>query len=485
MLFHTLDFLYFFIAFFLVYWFVFQGSLKAQNVLIFIASYIFYGWWDWRFLSLIAFSTVVDYAVGRKLSQTKSDTHRKILLWVSIAVNIGLLGFFKYFNFFAENLYVLLSSIGFQPNRTSLDIILPVGISFYTFQTLSYTIDVYRQKIKPTKDFIAFGAFVSFFPQLVAGPIERASHLLPQFFTARKFNYRSAVDGSKQILWGLFKKVVIADKCGELADLIFNNSADLNGSSLILGTIFFSFQIYGDFSGYSDIAIGIARLLGFDLKQNFAFPYFSRDIAEFWRRWHISLSTWFRDYLYIPLGGSRGGLNMKIRNIFIIFLVSGFWHGANWTFIFWGGINAVYFLPLMLLNRNRNNLGVVESQGIFPAGKDILNIIGTFLLSAFAWIFFRAESMTHAFQYVKGIFDSTFQADDYFSDVQWGNIAITFSLIVFFTVVEWYGRFGLYGLQHIFSKQHRFIRWGFYSGLVFLIIIYYQVERSPFIYFQF
>lgn len=485
MLFHTLDFLYFFVAFFLIYWFVFQKNLKAQNVLIFVASYIFYGWWDWRFLSLIAFSTVVDYAVGRQLYHTRSQNHRKRLLWISIIVNIGLLGFFKYFNFFADNLYELLSSIGFQPNRTSLNIILPVGISFYTFQTLSYTIDVYRRKIKPTRDFIAFGAFVSFFPQLVAGPIERASHLLPQFYIPREFNYHKAVDGSKQILWGLFKKVVIADKCGELADLIFNNSGDLNGSSLILGTIFFSFQIYGDFSGYSDIAIGVARLLGFDLKQNFAFPYFSRDIAEFWRRWHISLSTWFRDYLYIPLGGSRGGLKKKIRNIFIIFLVSGFWHGANWTFIFWGGINALYFLPLMLLNRNRDNLDVVESKGIFPAGRDVVNIMATFSLSAFAWIFFRAENMTHAFQYVMGIFYNTFQVDGFFSDTQWGNIGITLSLIVFFTVIEWYGRFGMYGLQHILRKRHKFIRWGFYSGLVFLIVIYYQVERSPFIYFQF
>src|SRR6056297_1160545 len=411
MLFHTLDFLYFFIAFFLVYWFVFQKSLKAQNILIFIASYIFYGWWDWRFLSLIAFSTVVDYAVGRKLSQTSSETHRKTLLWVSIAVNIGLLGFFKYFNFFAENLYELLSSIGFQPNRTSLDIILPVGISFYTFQTLSYTIDVYRRKIKPTRDFIAFGAFVSFFPQLVAGPIERASHLLPQFFSARRFNYRKAVDGSQQILWGLFKKVVIADKCGELADLIFNNSADLNGSSLILGTVFFSFQIYGDFSGYSDIAIGIARLLGFDLKQNFAFPYFSRDIAEFWRRWHISLSTWFRDYLYIPLGGSRGGLRMKIRNIFIIFLVSGFWHGANWTFIFWGGLHALFYIPVYLMGRNRMYAdNVVGENSLLPTPIEILQVLLTFVLVTFSRIFFRSPTLTDSFGYINQIaFNFTYE----------------------------------------------------------------------------
>jgi len=322
--FNSIDFAIFLPVIFILYWFVANKNLKLQNFLIVVASYIFYGWWDWRFLSLILFSTLIDYSVGIRLSKQDNISKRKILLWISILVNLGFLGFFKYYNFFLDNFITAFSFFGTPINVKGLNIILPVGISFYTFQTLSYTIDVYKRKLEPTKDFIAFTAFVSFFPQLVAGPIERATHLLPQFHKRRKFDYALAVDGMRQILWGLFKKIVIADNCAELANQIFNNSADMNGSTLVLGAISFTFQIYGDFSGYSDIAIGTSRLFGFNLKQNFAFPYFSRDISEFWRRWHISLSTWFRDYLYIPLGGSRGGTWMKIRNTFIIFIVSGF-----------------------------------------------------------------------------------------------------------------------------------------------------------------
>tara|TARA_B110000902_G_C14275443_1_gene574728 strand:- start:923 stop:2005 length:1083 start_codon:yes stop_codon:yes gene_type:complete len=359
MLFNSIDFAIFLPIVFILYWFVANKNLKIQNFLIVAASYFFYGWWDWRFLSLILFSTVVDYSIGKMLLNEEKQTKRKVLLLLSIVVNLGFLGFFKYYNFFLENFINAFSFFGTTINANSLHIILPVGISFYTFQTLSYTIDVYKGKLKPTKDFIAFSAFVSFFPQLVAGPIERATNLLPQFYKKRKFEYHQAVDGLRQILWGLFKKIVIADNCAEQANLIFNNSGDYSGSTLVLGAVFFTFQIYGDFSGYSDIAIGVSRLFGFNLKQNFAFPYFSRDIGEFWRRWHISLSTWFRDYLYIPLGGSRGGTWKKVRNTFIIFIVSGFWHGANWTFIVWGALNAVYFLPLLLLNKNRNNLDVV------------------------------------------------------------------------------------------------------------------------------
>ena len=344
MLFNSLDFAIFLPIVFLLYWFVAQKNLKFQNALIVVASYVFYGWWDWRFLSLIIFSTVVDYLIGQRLRTEDKQSKRKVLLWTSIVVNLGFLGFFKYYNFFLENFVDAFSLFGMQINANSLNIILPVGISFYTFQTLSYTIDLYRKKLEPTQDFMAFSAFVCFFPQLVAGPIERATNLLPQFYKKRTFEYHKAVDGMRQILWGLFKKVVIADNCAEFANQIFNNSADMNGSTLVLGAIFFTFQIYGDFSGYSDIAIGTSRLFGFDLKQNFATPYFSRDIAEFWRRWHISLSTWFRDYLYIPLGGSRGGTWIKVRNTFAIFLVSGFWHGASWNFLFWGLYHGLFLI---------------------------------------------------------------------------------------------------------------------------------------------
>ncbi|MDC0957853.1 MBOAT family protein, partial [Flavobacteriaceae bacterium] len=400
MLFNSLDFALFLPIVFLLYWFVAQKNLKLQNTLIVLASYVFYGWWDWRFLSLIIFSTVVDYLIGQRLRTEDKQSKRKALLWTSITLNLGFLGFFKYYNFFLENFVDAFSLFGIQINTNSLNIILPVGISFYTFQTLSYTIDVYRKKLEPTKDFMAFSAFVCFFPQLVAGPIERATNLLPQFYKKRTFEYNKAVDGMRQILWGLFKKVVIADNCAVFANQIFNNSDDMNGSTLVLGAIFFTFQIYGDFSGYSDIAIGTSRLFGFDLKQNFATPYFSRDIAEFWRRWHISLSTWFRDYLYIPLGGSRGGTWIKVRNTFVIFLVSGFWHGANWTFIIWGALNAIYFLPLLLTNNNRKNLGVVAEGKYLPSFRELFAMLTTFLLTVFAWIFFRADNVNHAFRIV-------------------------------------------------------------------------------------
>ena len=315
MLFNSIDFAIFLPIVFILYWFVTNKNLKLQNLLIVAASYLFYGWWDWRFLLLILFSTLVDYTIGRKLRIEDNQTKRKLLLWTSILVNLGFLGFFKYYNFFLDNFVTAFSFIGHPINPQGLNIILPVGISFYTFQTLSYTIDVYKRKLEPTEDFIAFSAFVSFFPQLVAGPIERATNLLPQFYKKRTFEYSKAVDGMRQILWGLFKKIVIADNCASYVNDIFSNYQDYSGNTLIIGAILFAFQIYGDFSGYSDIAIGTSRLFGFNLKQNFAFPYFSRDIAEFWRRWHISLSTWFRNYLYIPLGGSRGGNWNKTRNV--------------------------------------------------------------------------------------------------------------------------------------------------------------------------
>ncbi|MCK5760566.1 MAG: MBOAT family protein, partial [Candidatus Delongbacteria bacterium] len=387
MLFNSIEFAIFLPIVFILYWFVFKKNLKAQNFFILTASYIFYGWWDWRFLSLIFFSSIVDYIVGIKLGKTEKPGLRKILLLTSISVNLGFLGFFKYFNFFSESFADAFTLFGTSIEPSRLNIILPVGISFYTFQTLSYSIDVYRKKLEPTNDIVAFFAFVSFFPQLVAGPIERATHLLPQFYKKRKFDYFRAVDGSRQILWGLFKKIVVADNCAVYANDIFKNYEQYSGGTLLLGGVFFAFQIYGDFSGYSDIAIGTGRLFGFSLMRNFAFPYFSRDIAEFWRRWHISLSTWFRDYVYIPLGGSKGSSLLKVRNIFIIFLVSGFWHGANWTFLAWGFLNALYFIPLMLLNKNRINTDNAAQGKIFPSIKETFQILVTFLLTSFAWIF--------------------------------------------------------------------------------------------------
>ena len=479
MLFNSLDFAIFLPVVFMLYWFITDRNLKAQNLLLVLASYFFYGWWDWRFLSLILFSTLVDYTVGLALAKQENHTKRRMLLWTSILVNLGFLGFFKYYNFFLDNFVSAFSFFGTEFQANSLNIILPVGISFYTFQTLSYTIDIYRRKLEPTKDIVAFSAFVSFFPQLVAGPIERASNLLPQFYKKRTFDYAKASDGVRQILWGLFKKMVIADNCAEYANEIFNNSADYNGSTLLLGALFFTFQIYGDFSGYSDIAIGTSRLFGFNLKQNFAFPYFSRDIAEFWRRWHISLSTWFRDYLYIPLGGSRGGTWMKVRNTFIIFIVSGFWHGANWTFIAWGALNAIYFLPLLLRKKNRVHLGAISTNYYFPSLKDGFNILITFLLTVIAWVFFRAENISHALSYISEIFSiSLFTSPEI---LPWEMM----SLIAIFISVEWFGRNGLYALEGLNKIKASFVKIGISFILIIVTILYMSNTEQEFIYFQF
>ncbi len=482
MLFNSIDFAIFLPIVFILYWFVTNKNLKLQNFLIVAASYLFYGWWDCRFLSLILFSTIVDYTVGQKLRNEENQLKRKAFLWTSIFVNLGFLGFFKYYNFFLDNFVTAFSFFGQEIKGNSLNIILPVGISFYTFQTLSYTIDVYKRKLEPTKDFIAFSAFVSFFPQLVAGPIERATHLLPQFYKKRTFDYSKAVDGMRQILWGLFKKIVIADNCAEYANQIFNNSADMNGSTLVLGALFFTFQIYGDFSGYSDIAIGTSRLFGFDLMRNFNFPYFSRDIAEFWRRWHISLSTWFQDYLYIPLGGSRGGTWMKVRNTFIIFIVSGFWHGANWTFIVWGALNAIYFLPLLLTNNNRNNLETVAQGKFFPSLKELSFMLLTFGLTVFAWIFFRAENIGHAFDYISEILSSSLFEIPKFSGMR--STLITILLTCAFVLIEWLGREQQFAIQNFGVKWKRPLRYAMYYAII-IAIFWFGAKEQQFIYFQF
>lgn len=482
MLFNSIDFAIFLPIVFALYWFVVNKKLKIQNLLIVAASYLFYGWWDWRFLSLILLSTIVDYFIGLMLMTVIKQSKRRALLWMSIIVNLGILCFFKYYNFFLDNFIAAFSFFGAEIRANSLNIILPVGISFYTFQTLSYTIDVYKRKLNPTKDFIAFLAFVSFFPQLVAGPIERATNLLPQFFTKRTFEYTKAVDGMRQILWGLFKKVVIADNCAVFANQIFNNSSDLNGSTLVLGALFFTFQIYADFSGYSDIAIGTSRLFGFNLMRNFNFPYFSRDIAEFWRRWHISLSTWFRDYLYIPLGGSRVGIWTKVRNTFVVFIISGFWHGSNWTFIVWGALNAIYFLPLLLTNSNRNNLNNVAIGKLFPNLKEILLMMSTFGLTVFAWIFFRAENIEHAINFISEILSPSLFSIPKFTGMQ--DALIISLLVIIFLLIEWKGRDGQYAISHLGEKWKSPLRYATYYFII-LLILWFGGKEQQFVYFQF
>jgi alginate O-acetyltransferase complex protein AlgI len=487
MLFNSIDFAIFLPLVFIFYWFAFGKNLKAQNFFIVLASYVFYGWWDWKFLSLIFFSTVIDYVVGLALAKETNNPKRKLLLTASLVVNLGFLAFFKYYNFFVANFIDAFSFFGTEINGRTLDIILPVGISFYTFQTLSYSIDVYRRKLEPTRDFIAFSAFVAFFPQLVAGPIERATHLLPQFYKPRMFDYLNAADGLRQILWGLFKKVVIADNCAIYANTIFNNSDQYGGSTLILGALFFAFQIYGDFSGYSDIAVGTSRLLGFDLMQNFAFPYFSRNIAEFWRRWHISLSTWFRDYLYIPLGGSRGGWGLKIRNVLIVFLVSGLWHGANWTFIIWGALHALYFLPLLLFGKNRVHLDIVAEGRTFPSAGEFFSIALTFSLTTFAWIFFRAENVSYALLYIDGMFSGLFNPMNLRESIDLLVVEVggtRLSLMAAFVMTEWIGRENKYAIEHLFARWSRAGRWVFYYTIIILTVLYAGREQE-FIYFQF
>ena len=472
MLFNSLTFFCFLPIVFVLYWSV-RTNLRVQNIFLLFASYVFYGWWDVRFLTLIIASTAVDFILGKIMDTASSSVKRKLLISASMIFNLGLLGVFKYYNFFIENFVVLSDRMGLSTNLVLLKIILPVGISFYTFQTMSYTIDIYRKKLKHTSDFIAFAAFVGYFPQLVAGPIERAAHLLPQLGEIRVFNSTNAANGLRQALWGFFKKVVIADAVAPLVDLAFSNPESYSSLALILGAVLFSIQIYCDFSGYSDIAIGISKLFGIELKQNFRTPYFSRDIGEFWRRWHISLSTWFRDYIYIPLGGSKGSTALKIRNTFAIFLVSGFWHGANWTFIFWGLINAILFLPLMLSKGNRKHLDHATL-------KDTHKIIWTFTLTTLAWIFFRADSLSEAMDYLQQIIRLH------------GGLSLTVkpSLLLFITLLiigDWLGRKNDFALsfltQGVLSKTAP-ARIAIYMTLAYLILLYSGGQQT-FIYFQF
>lgn len=425
---------------------------------------------------MLMFSIGLDYLSGIKIENSKNNREAKFWLTLSIVINLGFLGFFKYYNFFVGSLADLLNGFGFTANVWLLNVILPVGISFYTFHGLSYVIDVYKKRIKAERNFTDYAVFVSYFPLLVAGPIERATHLLPQIQRQRTFNYEQAVDGMRQILWGFFKKMVIADNCAPLVNEIFTHYHTESPGTLVVGAILFAFQIYGDFSGYSDIALGVSRLFGIELLKNFAFPYFSRDIAEFWRRWHISLSSWFRDYLYIPLGGSKGGLPMKIRNTFIIFLVSGFWHGANWTFIVWGGLNALYFMPLLLMNKNRQNLEVAAQGKWLPSAKECLQIIITFSVTCIAWIFFRAESVTQAYQYIKRIFSTELFTIPHLP-------VKAMALIAIMLIVEWINRERFHGLE--IKRFSPWIRRFFYIILIFIILRYANFGNNAFIYFQF
>ena len=498
MFFNSIEFMVFLPVVFLLYWFVFdkfisksKWQLHLQNAFVVAASYVFYGWWDWRFLLLIAITSFCSWISGILMQKVdykwnnnsemsicdyKIEKRRKLITAINIIINLAILATFKYYDFFVSEFAKLfhLSAEG-----VLLNVILPVGISFYTFQALSYSIDVYRRKIEPTRDMVAFFAYISFFPQLVAGPIERATNLLPQFLKKRVFDYGIAVDGCRQILWGLFKKIIVADNCAIVVNQVFDDYANMPASLLLVGALFFTFQIYGDFSGYSDIAIGTAKLFGIKLMRNFNFPYFSRDIAEFWRRWHISLNTWFRDYVYIPLGGSRTTKAKMIRNTFIIFLLSGFWHGANWTFIVWGAYHALLFLPLILLGKNRKYTNVVAEGKLLPSVKEFCLMVLTFLLVSFGWIVFRSETITDAVSYIGNIFSNPI-----FSDIN-STIGIYKPLLFIFILllVEWLGR----NKEHAFNLdtiKYKILRMSIYY-ITLIVILMFSMEEQPFIYFQF
>lgn len=473
MLFNSIEFVIFLTVVFFLYWFVCNKSLKIQNSLLSAASYFFYGWWDWRFLGLILFSSLVDYIIGKKIPGTSSQNIKRLLLGISMSLNLGLLFFFKYFNFFVQSFIDSFTLFGAQLNIVTLNIILPVGISFYTFQTMSYTIDIYREKIEPSQNLIGFLTFVSFFPQLVAGPIERASNLLPQFFKERKFNYEFAVSGVKIIIWGLFKKMVIADNASVIVDGIFQDYSNQSTGSLLIGMIFFAFQIYGDFSGYSDIAIGTSRLFGFDLMTNFKFPYLSKNISEFWKRWHISLSSWFRDYLYIPLGGSRNGKWRALVNLIIVFIISGIWHGANWTFLVWGSIHGLLYLPVFILRKEKDEEFTIISH------KNIVPIILTFGMTCLAWVYFRSNTVYDANQYLVNLFASTGTT----------NLIFSTSKHLLITGFVFIGIFLLMGIEIYFSLKKK-VEVTLNSKMLValcILILFMAAFKNPisFIYFQF
>lgn len=476
MQFISIHFGLFLVVVFMAYWLVKNTSI--QNGILLISSYYFFSFWDYRFLFLLIFSTFLDFYLGGKIQNSQSISIRKRWLTISIVINLGFLCTFKYFNFFVTSFIQLLHKIGIEVDTWTLNIILPIGISFYTFHGLSYVIDIYHKRIDCEKNWINYSLFVSFFPLLVAGPIERATHLLPQIREKRIFSYENGVDGVRQILWGMFKKIVISDYCAIYVNDIFSNTADLSGSSSLMGAFLFSIQIYCDFSGYSDIATGTARLFGFDLLQNFSFPYFSRSISEFWKRWHISLSSWFKDYLYIPLGGNKLGKRKTIRNIFIVFLLSGLWHGANWTFIAWGLLHAIYFIPTIYRKNRVIETNVVAFGKIVPSMKEFFQMTITYSLTMIAWIFFRSATLSEALNYVKNLFTNELFTSTRFLDIQ------LMMLIFGFILIEWMGREQKYAIQTLVNRIPKVLRWILYLVLAYSIFMF-SGKKEEFIYFQF
>lgn len=476
MLFNSLEFAIFLPIVFALFWFVAKGKTRLQNFILLVSSCVFYMFLIPEYILILFLAIVVDYVAGIWIDRVEGKK-RKLLLWLSVVTTCLILFVFKYYNFFIDNTNAIAKLLGWNYSIEALQIALPIGLSFHTFQSLSYVIDVYHREQKAEKDFLTYSVYVMFFPQLVAGPIERAANLLPQFHAFKKFDLKLAADGMRQILWGLFTKCVIADNCALYVNSVYNGYAHETNGSLWLAAILFSFQIYGDFSGYSNIALGTAKLFGFRLMQNFNYPYFSRDIAEFWRRWHISLTTWFRDYIYKPLGGNKRGMAITLRNTLIIFLVSGFWHGSNWTFIAWGGVNALLFVPLLLSGKNKRHFDVVAQDRLLPSFKEVFRMALTFWLTTIAWVFFRAKTMTQAGCYLQGMFSSEHLGLPKNADLK------LIALIAIFMIIEWTGRKKEHALDVVGlpTPQRRLI-----YTCVFLMLSFFAVyNKSEFIYFQF
>ena len=483
MLFNSISFLIFLPIVYGLYWWIqswenFKHTISVQNILLLIASYFFYAYWNIWFLGLLIFSTSLDYFSGLKIESSATNQHKKIWFWLSICINLGLLGLFKYFNFISINLSELLGNFGWTYQPMLLLIALPIGISFYTFHGLSYVIDIYHDKIKAEKNILNYSLFVCFFPLLVAGPIERAQHLIPQLVKRKVFNRAKTINGLQQMLWGFFKKIVIADNCAVFVNQIFSDYENLNSSSLFIGAIFFSFQIYGDFSGYTDIALGAARLFGIELFNNFSYPYFSKSINEFWKRWHISLTSWFRDYIYIPMGGNRVNPIRKIINTIVVFLISGFWHGANWTYISWGFLNSIFILPKTLSQKTQS----IDSNKIANKVIGAIKMLLTFLTVSILWVFFRSKTVYDASKYLQNL---VFKWNSILPDFNGRKNALVLSFIIFvFMIFEWIGKSHNCPLVFTNSFKNKWLKWGFYYAIIFSILYFYR-GNDQFIYFQF
>ncbi len=484
MTFTSLTFVLFLALMFAGYWGI--RRRRGQNALLVLGSYFFYGWWDYRFCALILLSSLTDFGIGIALNRARSAARRRGLLLISLLVNLGALAFFKYCGFFAESFAHFAALFGWRLGHFELAIVLPVGISFYTFQTLSYTIDVYRRQLSPTTRIVDYLAYVSFFPQLVAGPIERGHTFLPQFLRPRVFDRELAIDGCRQILWGFFKKMVLADGLAVIVDSVYTD-ADSRGAQLALATVCFGFQIYCDFSAYSDIAIGTGRLFGFRLMRNFAYPYFAQSVAEFWRRWHISLSTWFRDYLYIPLGGSRAGSSRRVFNVLTTFVVSGLWHGASWNFVIWGAIHGLAMIPGILLRAGSRERRLSDVPGVgplVPRVSTLLRMARTFLLVSLAWVFFRAPTLPDALSILQRIFSDSLNvaALGTVGDLLWARKRI-FSILAAFILIEWLQRRHDHPLQGIAWATP--FKWALYTALFWASLAFAAPLTGQFIYFQF